>query len=232
MPLNIVGDLLGILDKLIKGSLNRIQAEMSLKSLAQGSNEFKFAKSLNMLVTRLPRLHIEEDVNETRLCMRFVDPFLTGLFDDSDSGAKQSNGCIDRRPGLCTAKSCAKPAARDGDHYLVCIDLVRMTVLSKEALNKQCLDGVLGIQIVGRTLMFYVLLLPAEGIYTLLQLAEVKIPDSLQSPSYLVMDVSNTLSMIGVFDRLCVCSNNQQIIIDRKTPTDRKRQCHLKRRHN
>ncbi|PHZ13382.1 uncharacterized protein RHIMIDRAFT_236452 [Rhizopus microsporus ATCC 52813] len=94
-----------------------------------------------------------------------------------------------------------------------------MTVLSKEALNKQCLDGVLGIQIVGRTLMFYVLLLPAEGIYTLLQLAEVKIPDSLQSPSYLVMDVSNTLSMIGVFDRLCVCSNNQQIIIDRKTPT-------------
>ncbi|SAL95180.1 hypothetical protein [Absidia glauca] len=140
----------------------------------------------------------------------------------------------------------AKPTARDNDHYLVCVDLVKVAILSKEALNGQRLDGVLGIQIVGRTLMFYVLLLPTEGIYTLLQLAEVKIPDSLQNLSHLVMDVSNILTVMDIFDRLCVSSNNPQIIIDRQTPTvpldvlqqlfsvskDRKRPCHLKRRHN
>ncbi|KAG0165887.1 hypothetical protein DFQ29_001289, partial [Apophysomyces sp. BC1021] len=270
MPLNLVGDLLGILDKLVRGSFSRMQAEMSLKALAQEGKEFKFVIALSALVTRLPRFPMEEDVNETELCMRFVDPFLTGLFDDPDNGmyfrwtnettmeAKQNNGCIDRRPDLCITKSCgvkwgadcgygeAKPSARDNDHYLVCMDLVRVAILSKEALNSQRLDGVLGIQIVGRTLMFYVLLLPAEGIYTLLQLAEVKIPDSLQNLSHLVMDVSNILTVMDVFDRLCVSSDNPQIIIDRKTPTvpldvlqqlfsvskDRKRPCHLKRRHN
>ncbi|CEI92715.1 hypothetical protein RMCBS344292_06968 [Rhizopus microsporus] len=83
-----------------------------------------------------------------------------------------------------------------------------MAVLSKEALNKQYLDGALGIQIVGQTLVFYVLLLPAEGIYTLLQLVDVKIPDSLQSLSHLVMDVSNILSVTDAFDSLCVRSND------------------------
>ncbi|CEG65037.1 hypothetical protein RMATCC62417_01907 [Rhizopus microsporus] len=228
MPLNMVGDLVGTLDKLVRGSLSRVQAEMSLKALVQEGNEFKFVKALSALVTRLPRFPMEEGANEAELCMRFVDPFLTGLVDDPDNGvylrwtnetttvAKQNNGC----PDLCITKprgvkwgaDCgygeAKPAVRDNDHYLVCMNLIRMAVLSKEALNKQYLDGALGIQIVGQTLLFYVLLLPAEGIYTLLQLVDVKIPDSLQSLSHLVMDVSNILSVTDAFDRLCVRSND------------------------
>ncbi|KAI9020956.1 hypothetical protein CLU79DRAFT_703594 [Phycomyces nitens] len=270
MPLTMVSDTLKILDKLVRGTINRVQAETNMKALALERNEFKFVTALSALVTRLPRFPLEEDVNETELCMRFVDPFLIGLFEDPDNGVylrwtnettmetKQNNGCIDRRPDLCITKSCgvkwdtdcgygeAKPASRDSDHYLVCMDLVRVAVLSKEALNEQSLDGVLGIQIVGRTLMFYVLLLPEEGVYTLLKLAEVKIPDSLQSLSHLVMDVSNILSVMDVFDRLCVRSNDPQMILDRKNPSvplhvlqqlfsvskDRKRSCHLKRRHN
>jgi hypothetical protein len=99
---------------------------------------------------------------------------------------------------------------------------------------------------VGRTLTFYVLLLLAENLYTMLQLAEIKILDSLQSLSHLVTDISNILTVKDVFDRLCVCTEDPQIIIDRKTPTtpvnvlqqlfsiskDRKQPCHLKRRHN
>lgn len=205
-----------------------------MKALALEKNEFKFVTALSALVTRLPRFPPEEDVNETELCMRFVDPFLIGLFDDPDNGVylrrtnettmetKQNNGCIDRRPDLCITKSCgvkwdadcgygeAKPAARDSDHYLVCMDLVRVTVFSKKTLNKQSLDGVLGIQIVGRTLMFYVLLLPEEGVYTLLQLAEVKIPDSLQSLSHLLMDILNILSVMDVFDRQNDNQNDNQ----------------------
>ncbi|KAI8342799.1 hypothetical protein BC941DRAFT_492803 [Chlamydoabsidia padenii] len=239
---------------------------MSLKALGRTDNEFKFIEAVSALVTRLPRFPVDEDLNSNELCMRFVNPFLTGLFDDPDNDmylrwanettmeTKQNNGC----PDLCIIKSCGvkwtagcgygetKPAARDNDHYVVCMDLIRVTVLSKEALNKQCLDGVLGIQIVGRTLVFYVLLLPAEGIYTLLQLAEIKIPDGLQTLSHLVVEVSNILSVMDVFDHLCVHSNDPQIITDRKTPTvpldvlqqlfsvskDRKWPCHLKRWHN
>ena len=131
--------------------------------------------------------------------------------------AKQSNGCIDCRPDLCITKSCgvkwgtdcgygeAKPVAWDNDHCLMCIDLAGVIVLSKGALNKQCLDGILGIQLVGRTIMFYVLLLPAEGIYTLLQLVGVKTPDSLQSLSHFVMDMSNILSYDGrLWSPVCV----------------------------
>lgn len=86
MPLNMVGDLVGTLDKLVRGSLSGVQAEMSLKALVQEGNEFKFVKALSALVTRLPRFPMEEGANEAELCMRFVDPFLTGLVDDPDNG--------------------------------------------------------------------------------------------------------------------------------------------------
>jgi hypothetical protein len=135
--------------------LLRMQAETNLKALALEKNEFKFVKALSALVARLPRFAMEEDINETELCMRFVDPFLTGLSDHPDNGvylrwtnkttleAKQNDGCTDRRPDMCITKSCgvkwdtncgygeAKPAARGGDHYLLCMDLVRVTVLPK-----------------------------------------------------------------------------------------------------
>ncbi|RCH81613.1 ATP-dependent Lon protease pim1, partial [Rhizopus azygosporus] len=56
----------------------------------------------------------------------------------------------------------AKTAARESDHYLVCQDLIKL------------MDDVLGIHTVGRTIHFYVLVLPATVTYVMYLLTEIK----------------------------------------------------------
>ncbi|ORX49050.1 hypothetical protein DM01DRAFT_353849 [Hesseltinella vesiculosa] len=188
---------------------------------------------------------MKEDVNEAELCMRCIDPFLTSIIDDPDEGmflrwtsettveARKSNGGIDSRPDLCVTKTCgvrwgadcgqgeAKPAIHAKDNDLICLDLVRVAVLSKEPLNNQRLEGVLGIHIIGRAI-------------------------ALEGQSQLVMNMPAILSVLDVFNCLCVPSKEPQKVHDWKIPSlplsvlhqvfsvpkDRKRPRHLKHRHN
>ncbi|ORE05481.1 hypothetical protein BCV72DRAFT_331061 [Rhizopus microsporus var. microsporus] len=72
--------MLAIIDNLWTKTINREQAETSFKPLSLSSYEHKFVKALSALIIKLPPVSIE-DVNEFELCTRFVDPFLSGLFD-------------------------------------------------------------------------------------------------------------------------------------------------------
>ncbi|KAI9014368.1 hypothetical protein CLU79DRAFT_375607 [Phycomyces nitens] len=77
----------------------------------------------------------------------------------------------------------AKPATQKNNNYLVCQDLIKVVYFCKNALDDQLMDSVLGIHIVGRTIRFYVLVLPAVATYVMYLLAEIKIPDSIQATS-------------------------------------------------
>lgn len=270
MPLNTVTNMLAIIDNLLTKTINQEQAEINFKSLSLSSYEHKFVKALSALVTKLPLVSIEEDLNESELCTRFVDPFLSGLFDDLDNGmylrwtnettfeARIRPDLSNQRPDLCITKSCgvkwdtscdfgeAKPAVHGQNHYLVCKDLLRAAVFCKNSLDNQHMDGILEIQIVGRTVKFYVLLLSATGLYVLLDLAEIMIPDSLQNLASLVTEMSNIMKTLHAFDNICVRTNDTETLIKRLTLTisttmfdqvfstskSRKRQCYLKLRHN
>ncbi|ORE01729.1 hypothetical protein BCV72DRAFT_216694, partial [Rhizopus microsporus var. microsporus] len=147
------------------------------------------------------RIAFEEEINETELCIRFVGPFLCGLFDDPDDGlyfrwtnettleAKKQLGSSNRHPDMCITKSFnsfaygeAKPVCQGDNHYLICHDLIRVTAFCKGAvisMDNQQMKGVLGIQVVGRTVTFYVLVLSATGLYAMLELTNIKIPSCL-----------------------------------------------------
>lgn len=57
----------------------------------------------------------------------------------------------------------AKSAAQGDNNYLICRDLLRIAIFCKNALDVQSMEGVLGLQIVGRTVTFYILVFPATG---------------------------------------------------------------------
>ncbi|KAG0753988.1 hypothetical protein G6F57_014611 [Rhizopus arrhizus] len=100
------------------------------------------------LIQKLPTASIREDVNEAELCARFIEPFLSGLFDDPDQGyylrltnaraleaKKKPADTTVKRPDLCITKSLgrrwhhdsefgkAKAAKMVENMYLVCKDL-------------------------------------------------------------------------------------------------------------
>lgn len=270
MPVDTVSNMLCIIDNLMNKTINREEAVVSLMKLPLDEYEHKFSQALGGLILKLMRVPMDEDANETELCSRFIDPFLTGLFDDPDQGiclrwindatleAKAYADFTINRPDLCITKCCgvkwksslangeAKPANSEKDRFALCNDLLKVAVFCKDGLDHQLMQGMLAIQIIGRTIKFYLLILPAKGLYVMLELATIKIPDSLQGLLRFVPELPNVLKILDVFHRVCVPVIDVASAKNRYTPTlprqkfdqlftiskDRKKPCHLKIRRN
>lgn len=128
---------------------------------------------------------------------------------------------------------------------MICRDLLRIATFCKNALDMQTMMGVMGLQVIGRTVTFYILVLPSSGLFVLYELAKVKIPDCLDDLPKLIIDISNVLLVLDVFDRLCIPSIDSPHS-ERQRPTisssnfnklfsasqNRKRPYHLKHLHN
>ncbi|KAI7850080.1 hypothetical protein BDC45DRAFT_551191 [Circinella umbellata] len=270
MPVEAVSGILRIIDELLNRIINREEADLRLKSLSLDEHEHKFAKAIGGLILKLMRTSMDEDFNETELCSRFIDLFLNGLFDDPDEGiclrwtndaTLEAKACPDfttKRPDLCITKCYgvkwqsslaygeAKAAIREKDHFVLCEDLLKVTIFCKDALDYQSMQGMLGIQVIGRTIKFYLLTLQAKGLYVMTELTTIKIPDSLQNLPTLIPELPNVLKILDVFHRICVPANDAASAKTRNTLTlsrqkfdqlftmskDRKKPCHLKIRHN
>ncbi|KAI8329825.1 hypothetical protein BC941DRAFT_476005 [Chlamydoabsidia padenii] len=61
------------------------------------------------------------------------------------------------------------------------------------------MEGVLGIQIVGRTIRFYVLVLRATATFVMYLIAEIKVPDSIQGLPGFITELSSILKILHVF---------------------------------
>ncbi|KAG1073120.1 hypothetical protein G6F42_025844 [Rhizopus arrhizus] len=153
------------------------------------------------------------------LCSRFIDPFLAGLFDDPDNSiylrwldettleakAKEASSS---RPDLSVTKSLgvkwattlaydeAKSAMYSDDHFIICKDLIKVASFCKDALDDQLFEGILAVQTIGRTVVFYLLTLPSQSIYTMIPLAIIKVPDSINDLPGLVYKVPDILKVL------------------------------------
>lgn len=243
---------------------------MQLIDLDLSLQETRFVKSIIQLMGKLPRNPISDNANESELGSRYIDPFLCGLFDDPDHGmflrwtneitleARKSDGlAIRNRPDICITSLCGsrfsinhgfgevKSAAHDSNHFLLCKDLLRVATFCKDALDTHNMEAVLGIQAIGREIYFYILLLPANGVYVFLELGKVQVPNNLRDLTKLVMDAPLLLLIIDVFERLCIPSVHVRNL-DRHRPTidtstfnqifsssqNRKRLCPLQRNNH
>ncbi|KAI9488877.1 hypothetical protein BDB00DRAFT_884674 [Zychaea mexicana] len=269
IPLATTTQFSSILDRFINKQIGRDEAEISFKSLALPTMKKKIAKAISNLVSKLPLVTIEENVNEMELRSRFIDPFLAGLFDDPDNSiylrwldettleakAKEASSS---RPDLSVTKSLgikwattlaygeAKSAMYSDDHFIICKDLIKVARFCKDALDDQLFEGILAVQIIGRTVVYYLLTLPAQSIYTMIPLATIKVPDSINDLPGPVYKVPDILKVLDIFERVCVRAAHPETIKHRCAPTlpmaniqqlfsqskNRKRSCHIQLYHN
>ncbi|KAI8393654.1 uncharacterized protein BYT42DRAFT_488769 [Radiomyces spectabilis] len=269
LPLTTTTSFLNVIEQFLNKDIDRDAAEIKLKAMSLQGKEKRMAKMLANLVAKLPFFALDENMNESELCSRFAEPFLAGLFDDPDNGVylrwtdertleAKANESTRSRPDVCVTRSCgvkwtgslaygeAKPAVHGCDHFGLCRDLIKVAIFCKEALDSQLFEGILGIQIIGRTVVFYVLTLPAQSLYTLISIAKIQIPDSIQNLPALITEAPAILKVLDAFDRLCVRAAHPNVISNRHAPTlsmakihqlfseskNRKRQCSLELRHN
>lgn len=157
---------------------------------------------------------INEDINESELESRNIDPFLCGLFDDPNHcmylrwtneitlKARKNNGLATKnRPDIYITSFCGsqfsinhgsgevKLAAYDSNYFFLCKALLRVAIFCKDALDTHTMEAVLGFQAIGWVIYFYILLLPVNGVYVFLELGKVQILNSLQDLAKLMMDI-------------------------------------------
>ncbi|KAI9483107.1 MAG: hypothetical protein EXX96DRAFT_599675 [Benjaminiella poitrasii] len=149
-------------------AISRSQAIVKLLQLDLLPDERKFANGLVELVKKLPRVPVKEDVNESELNIRFVDPFLCGLFDDPEEDvflrwtnditfeARKNETLWVYRPDLTITSlkgvnwstshgyGEVKSVYHEANNFLLSKDLIRVAIFCKNALNAHNLEGVLG----------------------------------------------------------------------------------------
>ncbi|KAI8644073.1 hypothetical protein BD408DRAFT_318124, partial [Parasitella parasitica] len=86
--------------------------------------------------------------------------------------------------------------------FLLSKDLIRVAIFCKNALGAQNLESVLGLQIIGRSITFYLLVLPPEGFYDPYELGTLQLPSSLCDLRKLLVDTPLGLLVLDVFHRL------------------------------
>lgn len=149
-------NMIKIIQEVLEGTATREMAAIKLlKFDPTNKSVYKFAKAIAELIKKLLRLSLAEDSNEMEFCSRFVDPFLSGLFDDPDQNiflrysnettleAKNEQSLLNWRPDLCITRlqgvkwssslgfGEAKPACQESNLYGICRDLLWLPCFAK-----------------------------------------------------------------------------------------------------
>ncbi|KAI9490495.1 hypothetical protein BDB00DRAFT_768739, partial [Zychaea mexicana] len=186
-------------------------------------------------IEKLPNQDIKEEVLEFELCLRYIDPVLSGLFDDPDRGTlfrwtsvtneeskyryitkQRPDSVISQLDGLSYGPSLGfvevKSAKKGSGKFAVSNDLVRLGLLSKNSIDRSNVDGCLAIQVVGLNINFFITKLMADGIYTMFELYNIRIPSSREAIQGFVGYFDELLAVLDLFKEHCLmstCVNDQ-----------------------
>ncbi|KAI7847367.1 hypothetical protein BDC45DRAFT_318316 [Circinella umbellata] len=115
----------------------------------------------------------------------------------------------------------AKIAQPRTNNHDFCHDLLRLAMFCKEIIDKNYLTGCISFQIHGFTIIFYLMQLQHDGIYTMLEIARLAFPRSLAELSTFV-SLKNLVSLMQVSDvfwricQPCLDEDRSQLISSRR----------------
>ncbi|CEP13528.1 hypothetical protein [Parasitella parasitica] len=193
---------------------DRIGASVSILNLASTMDDKinkRLIVSASQLLQSLPMDPTNTDISETTLITRYIVPLLPPLFDNDDLNIRLDftatelaekckrppnfNGCPDciitRFPhqtddGINIGYGEVKKSSMASNHYLVNWDLVRLAFFGKNAIDDNHLGGNISIHIVAPSIVFYLIKLQSDGIYTMTELLRMQFPMSVSEvPAYL-----------------------------------------------
>ncbi|ORX51912.1 hypothetical protein DM01DRAFT_1323768 [Hesseltinella vesiculosa] len=210
------------------GRIQRRDAVIDLHILCRSLSlaEAKVVGVIAKLIEKLPKENFKDAVQEAEHCARFVDPILSGLFDDPENDvffrwtsvingeAKNDNTLTAARPdslitsmdglyfGMSLGFAEMKPTTNTST-YFAAKDLVRLGVFSKNSIDQNNLKGCLTIQVVGFKMTFFLTTLLADGLYAMVELCTLTIPASLNDLSQFLACDDDLLSVVNCFHAWC-----------------------------
>lgn len=193
---------------------------------------------LRSRIQKLPcsPLNVYKKMSESDLWSSYFDPLLSCLISDPDrlvhlrwtntipnEKAKfRPDAVISEKPQLKFGSSVGygEAKAQQGCYSkLLCLDMLRLAIFTKNAIDVSKLDGVLGFQIHGKeynktkkknlilqiflgfNITFYINQVTAKGIYTFKEIAHIRFPQSLEDlPSFFTLiNIKSLLEISHIF---------------------------------
>ncbi|KAG0165213.1 hypothetical protein DFQ29_001722 [Apophysomyces sp. BC1021] len=178
--------------------------------------EYRIIKSFASLIRSLPIEGISNTILEQELINRFIAPALNPLFDDPEHDnlfrwiaamneeTKNSSTIIvnNERPDA---------SAQAENKYLLAKDLVRLGIFAKNSIDVNNMKGVLAMQVIGRRVFFYIVILMYDGMYIMYEIGQLLIPAKLSDLSLYAGQVDTILDIISVYDNLCTAYNDDDL---------------------
>ncbi|ORY93019.1 hypothetical protein BCR43DRAFT_414255, partial [Syncephalastrum racemosum] len=174
-------------------------------------------------IEKLPKQTLKEEIMETELCHRYIDPFLSPLFDNLDEGVlfrwtsvtdqeagmlkagsicrKMPDSCVSKLDGLYFGTSLgfveAKPACHQRDKKALSKDLVKLGTFCKNAIDKWSIRGCLAVQVVGN---FYMTTQPSADLYTMFEVCTIRVPSCLSGLLAHVSQLDEIAALLRCYD--------------------------------
>ncbi|KAI8875290.1 hypothetical protein K501DRAFT_263983 [Backusella circina FSU 941] len=230
LPWQLITDVGKIIEEVNNHQITRDKGVIKLLSMEDDlpKEQFRVIKATANLLGKVLYKVLSEEIKEQELSTRFVEPLLTGLFDDPDNNvllrftglitaeAKKNLNLTKKRPditatlidGLNFGTSLGfgeiKCQTESDNNYASCKDLLRIAIFSKASIDTNNLKGVLSYQVIGELLVFYILTLANDGLYILYELTDIKIPLTMDDLLKFGLDFNKLVSVLKIYGKWCV----------------------------
>ncbi|CEG68054.1 hypothetical protein RMATCC62417_04386 [Rhizopus microsporus] len=230
-PRLILMEILDIVQDAYQKKITRIKAARLLLDLTDDQSDLviRIILCFKRLVEDLPDELLTSTIREFGLCTSFLQPAIKPLFDNAEKKVvftwtnainsefkKEKNqisksrpdGCItiinnnNEEKSVCFAE--VKTLADRTNHYKLNLDLYRLGIFSKDAIDVNNLNSVLAIQAVGSYLTFYLTQLKNDGLYLMVELDHLRFPMSLNELPQLIGYVDRLYDILNVFEEFCM----------------------------
>ncbi|RUS31904.1 hypothetical protein BC938DRAFT_476785 [Jimgerdemannia flammicorona] len=180
-----------------QGKVTRDIAVAELQTLIIGRSygEISILKAIKNIIERVPRTTLKGPVGEVELCTTYIDPVLSPVVADPDrdvflrwsnkeapeskarkltSRARQPDAIINNIDQLSWGPSRghgeAKVQEEANNLYNLCADLIRVAVFNKDGIDFYNVQCMLGFQVVGQHISFYLTTLLYDGLYVMTEI--------------------------------------------------------------
>ncbi|CAI2192833.1 15230_t:CDS:10, partial [Funneliformis geosporum] len=230
-------ELIRIIKLLQRNEIDRDKAVSELQILAvdRSYGERAILKAIRNIIERVPRTTLKSPIGEVELCTTYIDPILCPLFSNPDCGiflrwsnkqaeeskarkqigrAKQPDAIINEIDqlswGLSKGHGEAKVQEEANNLYLLCTDLIRIAVFNKDAIDFYNMNCMLGFQVVGQHITFYLTTLLCDALYVMVEVSHVDAPMSLEEVPAFLTSLDTLLIISNTFWDNCIVSTENK----------------------
>ncbi|KAG0746432.1 hypothetical protein G6F21_004406 [Rhizopus arrhizus] len=205
-------------------SMARVEACSSVLSMIRASSDNldrKIMLSISQIFQSLPMDTVMSPLNESEFITRYMLPIFQPLFDDDQRlttircGYPKSTGTGNRPDCIISIMQGSyhlgnlrygeiKSPLETGNHFGTNIDLLRLGLYCKNAIDDNKLGASLAIHVTGFMVVIYLLQLQADGIYLITKLEHIQFPTSIEDVPAFLTNATKLKNALHVFESQCI----------------------------